>query len=212
VAPGDLNKRPGAAQPPELASDGTRDDEGRAYSTLAERIQDGDRRAEEELYRLINGGVRLRLVGAMGDDVGDSVHDIYIDVLTAIRKRQLREPPRLVGFVDTILRRRICLLIAQKISARRAIDLVDCEEATGYDSPLEQALARDERDLAATVLASMPDRERDILKRFYLDEQTQAEICRELNLTETQFRLRKSRAKAQFARIGQRIAKGAVFP
>jgi len=45
---------------------------------------------------------------------------------------------------------------------------------------------------------------RDILVRFYLKEQSQEQICREMSLTETQFRLRKSRAKEKFNKVVHR--------
>jgi hypothetical protein len=43
-----------------------------------------------------------------------------------------------------------------------------------------------------------------VLIRFYLDEQTPDVICRDMGLTETQFRLIKSRAKARFGGLGKR--------
>jgi len=55
-----------------------------------------------------------------------------------------------------------------------------------------------------SILRSLPDRDREILTRFYLDEQTQEQICEDMNLTETQFRLLKSRAKARFGELGKR--------
>jgi RNA polymerase sigma-70 factor (ECF subfamily) len=50
----------------------------------------------------------------------------------------------------------------------------------------------------------LSDRDREILTRFYLDEQTQEKICEDMSLTETQFRLLKSRAKARFGELGKR--------
>jgi len=50
----------------------------------------------------------------------------------------------------------------------------------------------------------LKDHEREILRRFYLEEQTQEQICAEMGLTETQFRLLKSRAKARFGELGRR--------
>jgi len=47
-------------------------------------------------------------------------------------------------------------------------------------------------------------RDREILTRFYLQEQTQEEICAEMNLSDTQFRLLKSRAKARFGELGRK--------
>ncbi len=47
-------------------------------------------------------------------------------------------------------------------------------------------------------------RDREILTRFYLMEQSQQQICDQMCLTETQFRLLKSRAKARFGELGKR--------
>ena len=57
------------------------------------------------------------------------------------------------------------------------------------------------------ILGSMPKRDRDVLERFYVLEQTKEEICREMNLTPTQFRLLKSKAKSTFAKMGRRRLK-----
>lgn len=54
------------------------------------------------------------------------------------------------------------------------------------------------------VLEGISARDREILTRFYLHEQTQQQICDEMNLTETQFRLLKSRAKARFGELGRK--------
>ena len=51
------------------------------------------------------------------------------------------------------------------------------------------------------VLKGLHPREREILIRYYLREQSPQEICREMRLTETQFRLIKSRAKARFGEL-----------
>ena len=51
---------------------------------------------------------------------------------------------------------------------------------------------------------ALSERDRDILIRFYLKEQPQEQICKEMALTETQFRLLKSRAKAKFGEIGRK--------
>ena len=47
-------------------------------------------------------------------------------------------------------------------------------------------------------------RDREILLRFYLDEQSRDQICAEMGLTETQFRLLKSRAKARIREVAQK--------
>ena len=56
----------------------------------------------------------------------------------------------------------------------------------------------------ANLLNSIGKRDREVLIRFYLDEQTPDQICQAMKLTETQFRLIKSRAKARFGELGKR--------
>ena len=53
------------------------------------------------------------------------------------------------------------------------------------------------------ILRRMPLRDREVLTRFYLHEQTQEQICAEMGLSETQFRLLKSRAKTRFGDAGK---------
>jgi DNA-directed RNA polymerase specialized sigma24 family protein len=54
------------------------------------------------------------------------------------------------------------------------------------------------------VLEEISTRDKEILTRFYLRGQSQEKICQEMRLTETQFRLLKSRAKARFGELGRK--------
>jgi RNA polymerase sigma-70 factor, ECF subfamily len=54
------------------------------------------------------------------------------------------------------------------------------------------------------VLRNLSWRDREILTRFYLRGESQERVCSEMNLTGTQFRLLKSRAKARFGELGKR--------
>jgi DNA-directed RNA polymerase specialized sigma subunit len=67
-----------------------------------------------------------------------------------------------------------------------------------------EAISREHEQMAESVLRSVSMRDREILTRFYLMEQSQEEICIEMNLSETQFRLLKSRAKARFGELGRK--------
>jgi len=58
--------------------------------------------------------------------------------------------------------------------------------------------------LVQRVLSELSSRDREILTRFYLHEESQEEICIEMTLTETQFRLLKSRAKSRFGELGKK--------
>jgi DNA-directed RNA polymerase specialized sigma24 family protein len=64
-------------------------------------------------------------------------------------------------------------------------------------------MERQNVDLAMRVLTSLPWRDREVLMRFYLKEQSPRQICRDMGLTQTQFRLTKSRAKARFTELAR---------
>ena len=65
-------------------------------------------------------------------------------------------------------------------------------------NPEQKAIHEEKAGIMLKVLRGISARDREILTRFYLYEQTQEQICEEMNLTDTQFRLLKSRAKARF--------------
>ena len=65
-------------------------------------------------------------------------------------------------------------------------------------------MLRQRTELIEKVLSELADRDWEVLTRFYLHEQSQEQICAEMGLTETQFRLLKSRAQARFGEWGKK--------
>jgi len=124
----------------------------------------------------------------------------------AIRRGELREPQRLMGFVRTIVRRQVAAHIDKVVHSRR--EQTDLDSGTRVadprGNPEEAAIFRQRNELIQRVLHELSERDREILTRFYLDEQSQEQICSEMALTETQFRLLKSRAKARFGELGKK--------
>jgi RNA polymerase sigma factor (sigma-70 family) len=116
--------------------------------------------------------------------------------------------------VSTIVRRQVAAYIDQAIQTRRDQADIECGVAVvdGKSDPEQQAIARQKKELMKSVLESLSKRDRDILVRFYLNEESQEKICEEMSLTETQFRLLKSRAKARFGEIGKkRLTSNGIF-
>lgn len=177
------------------------------WHELVQRIQKGDESGMEQLYRLFARGIRFYLCRQLGpQELDDKVHDTFLIVVQAIRRNELREPERLMGFVRTVVRRQVAAHIDRAVHRRREEQTLDmgARVADLRRDPEQSAALRQKIDLMLTVLEELPARDRQILSRFYLDEQSQEDICRDMNLTETQFRLLKSRAKARFGELGQR--------
>jgi len=161
----------------------------------------------EELYALFSKGIRFYLCRQLGpQELDDKVHDTFVVVVQAIRRGELREPERLMGFVRTIVRRQVAAHIDKVVHSRREQIELDStvRVADPRDNPEESAIFRQRTELIQRVLGELTDRDREILTRFYLYEQSQDQICSEMALTETQFRLLKSRAKARFGELGKK--------
>jgi len=177
------------------------------WARIVEGVRANDSAAIEELYRLFSRGIRYFLCRHLGpNDLDDRVHDTFLVVVRAIQGGGLREPDRLMGFVRTIVRRQIANYIEETMQQRReAGELELGGRIADPRSDPEQNVLREQRiELMLEVLRSISPRDREILTRFYLYEQTQEQICEEMGLTETQFRLLKSRAKARFGELGRK--------
>ena len=181
---------------------------------LVGRIRTSQTDGMAELYHLFSKGVRFYLCRQLGlQDLDDRVHDTFVVVVQAIRRGELREPERLMGFVRTIVRRQVASHIDKAVQTRREqLDLdASSRVADPHGNPEEAAIFHQKGDMIRKVLSELTSRDREILTRFYLEEETQEEICTEMTLTETQFRLLKSRAKSRFGELGKkRLAQGAL--
>jgi len=177
-----------------------------SWAPLVERIRAGDRAAMEELYGLFSKGIRFYLCRQLGpQDLDDRLHDVFLTITQAIQSGELREPERLMGYVRTVVRRQVAARIDANVNARRRQASLEDGIVLRDHSPDPERLAiRGETiEVALRILNSITKRDREVLVRFYLDEQPAEQICRDMDLTETQFRLIKSRAKARFGELGK---------
>jgi RNA polymerase sigma factor (sigma-70 family) len=160
------------------------------------------------LYAVLAGPIRARLSRVVrSEEIEDRLHEVMVIVLEAIRCGELQAPERLPGFVRTVTRRRIVAHIRSQVFQRQW--LVDgVEMVASHDESPEDCAVRQERiERLTRVLRRLKKRDREILERFYLREQNAQQICAEMRLTETQFRLFKSRAIARCVSLVQPLAK-----
>jgi len=182
------------------------------WAQLVARVHDGDPAAMEELYGIFGKGIRYFLLRNLGaDELDDRVHDCFVIVAQAIRNGDLRDPARLMGFVRTVVKRQIAATIEAAVTRRRTqVDYQDTlfTLSDWKDDPERTLLARQRTEIARRVMNGISRRDREILRRFYVEEQSQEKICEEMGLSYNQFRLLKSRAKARFGELGKRVASG----
>jgi RNA polymerase sigma-70 factor (ECF subfamily) len=177
-----------------------------AWTDLVERLRNGEQAAMEDLYRVFSAGVKFYLWRQLGSqDLTDRLHDLFLIITESIQKGELREPERLMGYVRTVMRRQVAGQIHNRNQQRQNWFQLDFGTAL-HDlrpSPEHRAMRREYAELALRILGTMRERERDVLVKFYLEDRPAEDICREMALTETQFRLLKSRAKARLGKLCQ---------
>jgi RNA polymerase sigma factor (sigma-70 family) len=160
----------------------------------------------EDLYRIFSKGIRFLLFRHFGpQDLDDKVHDAFLVIAQSIQRGDVREPERLMGYIRTVVRRQISAYIQSAVQQRRSfadLELI-APLRDRLPNPETRMVEQQKLELARRLLGSIPKRDREVLVRFYLREQAPAQICKELNLTATQFRLIKSRAKARFGSLGR---------
>jgi RNA polymerase sigma factor (sigma-70 family) len=139
------------------------------------------------------------------EEADDRAHDAILIVVQAIRRGDLRDPARLPGYIRTVVRHLIATHIGRQVQTRQREVGIECAAEAGDTraNPEVAAAAHERTEIMREFLLGLSQRDREVLTRFYLLEQTKAQICREMRLTDTQFRLLKSRAKGRFAKLAR---------
>ena len=177
------------------------------FAPIVAQIQSNDVRGIEALHSKFARGLRYYFYRQMGTcDCEDQLHEVLLIVVKAIRGRSLREPERLAGFIRTVARRQIASHIDKQVKRRKEGEGLEAalEVTDSRANPEQQAMVREHAQIVAEALRDLGARDQEILIRFYLHEQPKERICSEMGLSEMQFRLSKSRAKAKFGNVGRK--------
>jgi RNA polymerase sigma-70 factor, ECF subfamily len=172
-----------------------------ALATLAPRIRAGDRSAEDELVRAFSRGVRVILRHVARDPalVDDLHQETFRLGLERIRAGALRDEAQAGAFLAGLARN---LAIEHFRKARRTVP----EDEAGLErtpSPAASATEQLEREedarRVARVLEALPtERDRAVLRRFYLGQEDKDALCEELGVDRLQFNRILHRARERF--------------
>jgi|SRR5579884_199869 len=177
---------------------------GPTAENVVEMIRNGHPAGLEQLYALASNFTFfiMRQLGA--DELQDRVHDVFVTAAAAIAAGKLRDSQRLTPFLTTLTRFYTYGQIDRRVVRRKYTTSLDHANIADHAENAEQSVYKQQKlRMVREILDSMPKRDRDVLHRFYVQEQSKEQICREMNLTPTQFRLLKSKAKSTFAKLGQ---------
>ncbi len=152
---------------------------------LVERVHRGETAAIEELREVIAKGISFFL----SRELGEADLEARVELTFGVVVRSLQRPE--VGGAGG--------LMAQVVEAIRAQVIAHGGETPRRDaSPGKTPAFRRQLNSMRGILHALSAREREILTRFYLEEQTERQVCEQMGLTIPKFRRLKSRAAARF--------------
>jgi RNA polymerase sigma-70 factor (ECF subfamily) len=170
--------------------------------SIVAAIYQGDRNAEEALVRKYGRALSYILDRRTGDKerAADLQQETFLIVIQKLRNKPLEDPSKLAAYLQSTA---VNLYIGEirKESRRK----------TSPDSTLIDAIARSTEDVYQDLLRQQAgsatrqmldelnnERDREILKLYYLDDKDKTEICDELDLSHRHFDRVISRARLRF--------------
>lgn len=172
---------------------------------LVARIMAGERQAEALFVDLFTPAVKFTLKRAIRDaaDGDDIFQETFRIALEKIRQGKVRCPERLGGFVIKVAK---YAAISFYRNATRYQSLKDGdEEVTPSDKPLQGLITQETCSWLRGMIPGLKcARDRQVLQRFYLDEEDKQTICEDLGMTSKNFNQIIYRAKKRLKKIIRR--------
>lgn len=157
---------------------------------LVDKIRRGDKEAENVLVQRYSRGVSvvIRRIVQNVTDVEELVQQTFMIAIDKIRRGDLHEPERLSGYICGIAGK----LAKVHLQKARLRNLTHIDEiAPVVDSnrgPFEQLLRKEEAEIVRQVIGELRmQRDREIIIRYYLNDEEKHSICASLSLTGVQF-------------------------
>jgi RNA polymerase sigma-70 factor (ECF subfamily) len=170
-----------------------------AERNLISRIAAGDRLAETEFVRQFERGVRVlvrRHCRPADPVVDDLVQDVLSGVLERLRAGAILDPAALPAYVQS------AVVYATSAEYRRRRPMQPetvIEQLADPESPGSRLDAAQLARMLRALLAEMPvPRDREILRRFYLEEEDKDAVCLALAIEPGHFHRVMFRARERF--------------
>jgi RNA polymerase sigma-70 factor (ECF subfamily) len=188
--------------------------EGRVFdeSYLA-GLRDRNPDVENHLITCFSSPVRAKLRARLRSPelVEDAFQETFLRILSYFRSgKTLQNPGSLPGFVHGMCQNVAMELLRGYI---RHEQIPEHHQGRRDDTadPQLQLVNEERKAMVRRLLDEMPERDRRVLKRIFLDEEDKDIICRELNVDRNHLRLLLFRARQRFrAAMGRKEAPSAL--
>jgi RNA polymerase sigma-70 factor (ECF subfamily) len=156
---------------------------------LVARIQAGDAGAADELVERYSRAVSMLVQRSVRGraEADDLFQETFRIALEKIRAGDVRQPERISGFICSLANN--LLTDHFRRGARQKVEAVDGSlAASRAPGPLDTVLREENARIVRKVLDELPlERDRQILRRFYIAEESKSAICGDFGLSGLQF-------------------------
>lgn len=160
------------------------------YGRLVTRIIEGDAHAEEELVDQFENAVLhiIRRIARNSSLVEDFSQDTFLTVIRKIRNGDLQQPESLGSFIANTARFHTIEQLRRQRQRAISENLDQAEEVPDpAPNRLDELQASEQHDEVRRLVHELRPRYRELLFRFYINEEAKATICADLRLTSAQF-------------------------
>ncbi|MEM8501228.1 MAG: sigma factor [Pseudomonadota bacterium] len=175
--------------------------EAKTAASIVNRILEGSKAAEGEMVQRYERGLKLMLLhragdAALADDVSQETWSL---IIRKIRDGELRDHTKLAAFIVQT-GKNLLLMEYRNRSKYQTVDYADIDLVDTGTSNADTEI--EEQELASTVrqlLSEMSiDRDRDLLYRFYIREESKDTLCSEYEMSQLHFNRVLHRARRRF--------------
>ncbi|MEM9388478.1 MAG: sigma-70 family RNA polymerase sigma factor [Pseudomonadota bacterium] len=160
------------------------------HATLVAAVAAGSRRAESEIYRRYNSSMQnsLRRYANNPMDGEDWLSASWVVALTKLRAGALRQPEALPGFLCGVARRVAAGELRRCWNHALRLPNEELETLALEDDTSSVAAARELVEISERLVEDMPvPRDRELLRRCYLQDEDRESVAADLDLEATAF-------------------------
>ncbi|MES2826274.1 MAG: sigma-70 family RNA polymerase sigma factor [Pseudomonadota bacterium] len=174
-------------------------------SQLVARIQCGDRLAEQQLIQHYQQGLTLVIRRQTTAEITkDVIQETWRAVIENIRNGALREPEKLPSYLVQTARNQVIMYYRRNKNS--GVDGDNIPEPLDHRGPLELLETEQAQHLAHQLIKGLnTPRDREVLYRYYLQEEEKDSICKDMNLTDLHFNRVIHRAKQRLKQVAESL-------
>ena len=196
-------------------NDNEHNQERQVANQLVTRVRDGDRAAETEMVERYSRGLRFLLRRKTRDATlsEDFLQETWAIALVKIRADGLDNPGRLAGYLCGIANN-LALGERRRVSRQRTavnseiVDLIPDDSSNPFRHVSRAELCKHVRGLIDDL---KKERDREILKRFYVQEEDKESICKRLDVDGLHFNRVLYRARQRLKSVVEAADKRSHF-